>query len=268
MTTPRATVLIPTFDHGPLLGLAVDSALQQTVPVEVFIVGDGVPAQHKPFIHALVAREPRVRFFDHPKSARRGEHHRHSALAQARGDIVCYLCDRDLWLPDHVAQLLGLLQQADFAHSLPLHVHPNTVTFFSVDLEHPTFRDLVLRQGNRIPLSCAGHTLSFYRRLPEGWSDTPPDVPTDWHMFRKLLMRADCRAASGLLPTALTFPSPPRKSWPPEVRLAELQAWQARLADPAQRAGMVLQLMQRALRWRDHELANHIIALMSPRSGA
>ena len=100
MTTPRATVVIPTFDHGPLLGLAVDSALRQSVPVEVFIVGDGVPEAHKAFIRDLTAGDARVRFFDHPKSPGRGEAYRHAALAQARGEIVCYLCDRDLWLAD------------------------------------------------------------------------------------------------------------------------------------------------------------------------
>ena len=48
MTTPRATVVIPTFDHGPLLGLAVDSALRQSVPVEVFIVGDSTASEYGP----------------------------------------------------------------------------------------------------------------------------------------------------------------------------------------------------------------------------
>ena len=91
MTTPRATVVIPTFDHGPLLGLAVDSALRQSVPVEVFIVGDGVPEAHKAFIRDLTAGDARVRFFDHPKSPGRGEAYRHASrfvsefVASARG---------------------------------------------------------------------------------------------------------------------------------------------------------------------------------------
>jgi len=255
MTTPRATVVIPTFDHGPLLGLAVDSALRQSVPVEVFIVGDGVPEAHKAFIRDLTAGDARVRFFDHPKSPGRGEAYRHAALAQARGEIVCYLCDRDLWLPDHVEHLLGLLQQADFAHSLPLHVRGGQVQFFPVDLAHPVYRAQMLWRWNRVPLSCAAHTLRFYQRLPAGWDSTPPGVPTDWHMFRKFLSRPDCRCASGTLPTAITFPSPPRKDWSLQQRQDELQAWQARIADPAQRHGLVLGLLQLAVRARDHELA-------------
>ncbi|WP_169457890.1 glycosyltransferase family 2 protein [Ottowia thiooxydans] len=260
MNSIAATVVIPTFDHGPLIGLAVDSALRQTVPVEVFIIGDGVPEDQKPFLYKLAAREPRVRFFDHPKSPGRGEQYRHAALAHAQGEIVCYLCDRDLWLPDHVAQLLHLLQGADFAHSLPLHVLEKQVVFFSVDLIQPPFRDELLRVGNRIPLSCAGHTLSFYRRLPQGWTATPPGQPTDWHMFRKFLGHPKCRCASGTLPTAITFPSPPRKDWAPEIRLKELQAWQARITNPAERQVLVIHLLQMAIKTRDYELATFLAA--------
>lgn len=260
MFKPRATVVIPTFDHGPLIGLAIASALRQTVPVEIFVVGDGVPEAHKNVLHDLVARHPQVQFFDHPKSPGRGERYRHAALARARGEIVCYLCDRDLWLPDHVAHMLMLLQQADFAHSLPLHVRDGGVQFFPVDLVHPAYRQHMVQVGNRVPLSCAGHTLRFYQSIEGGWGDTPPGIPTDWHMFRKFLARPDCRCASGTLPTAITFPSPPRKDWPLETRLSELKAWQARIDDPGQRSILVLQLLQTAIRVRDHDLAAVLVA--------
>ena len=42
MTSPVATILVPTHDHGPTLRASVASALRQTVSdIEVFIVGDG-----------------------------------------------------------------------------------------------------------------------------------------------------------------------------------------------------------------------------------
>lgn len=72
MTKPTATVIVPTFNHGATLRLAVDSALAQTVPVEVFIIGDGVPDSNKSLIHDLVTADSRVRFFDHPKHISRG----------------------------------------------------------------------------------------------------------------------------------------------------------------------------------------------------
>ena len=60
----------------------------------------------------LTAADPRVRWFDNPKGPRHGELHRHAALQEARGEIVCYLCDDDLWLPDHVERMRALLDGA------------------------------------------------------------------------------------------------------------------------------------------------------------
>ena len=96
----KATVVIPTFDHGPLLEYSLASALRQTVPdIEVFIIGDGVPDVTRQIVARAVRQDPRVRFFDNPKGARRGEAHRHRALAEAKGSIVCYLSDDDLGRP-------------------------------------------------------------------------------------------------------------------------------------------------------------------------
>ena len=103
MTRPTltATVLIPTsIDRGPTLALAVDSVLRQTVrDLEVFIIGDGVHEVTREAARSLEKADSRVRFFDHPKHARRGEPYRHEALQEARGRVVCYLCDRDSICP-------------------------------------------------------------------------------------------------------------------------------------------------------------------------
>lgn len=42
MSDPVATVILPTFDHAKSLALAVRCALDQTVPIELFIIGDGL----------------------------------------------------------------------------------------------------------------------------------------------------------------------------------------------------------------------------------
>lgn len=258
MSTPVATVIVPTFDHGATIELTVASALRQTMPVEVLIIGDGVPDSHKVYMEQLVRSDARVRFLDHPKDPRRGEPYRHEALTQARGHIVCYLCDRDLWFPTHVERLATMLETADFAHSLPMHLHPGGLwQFFPVDLAHPVHRQLMLTHWNRVPLSCAAHTLSAYQRLPEGWSPTPAGTATDWHMFRKFLLDPQCRCASGAVPTALTFPSPPRKGWTMAQRVEELQGWKALIDNTATNTALMMRFMELAIQARDRELAGY-----------
>jgi hypothetical protein len=231
--TLAATVLVPTHDHGPTLLRSVPSILAQTVEdLEVFVIGDGVPDVTREVMAELTASDERVCFFDNPKGPRHGEIHRHEALKDARGEIVCYLSDDDLWLPGHLEQLRRLLADADFAHAQPLWIEPDGgPRHWLVDLGRPFYRDLLLGGENRIPHGCAGHTLELYRRLPAGWRTTPDGTPTDLYMWQQILAVPNCRAVSGSQPTALHFPSPLRQGWSIEKRLAELDSWGARLGD-------------------------------------
>ncbi len=69
MKAIAATVVIPTYDHGPTLRYAVQSALAQTVAdLEVLVVGDGVPDVTRELMAELTAADPRVRWFDNAKA--------------------------------------------------------------------------------------------------------------------------------------------------------------------------------------------------------
>lgn len=225
--TLAATVLIPTHDHGPTLLRSVRSALAQTVDdLEVLVVGDGVPDVTRELMGELVRKDSRVRFFDNPKGPRHGELHRHAALQEARGKIVCYLSDDDLWLPGHVEEMRGLLSEADFAHALPLWIDgEGGLHHFRIDLARPYWRELLLGGENRIPLSCGAHTLELYRSLPEGWRTTPEGTFTDLYMWQQILAAPGSRAVSGTTPTVLHFPSSARNGWNETQRLAELDGW-------------------------------------------
>src|SRR5438874_1772042 len=138
----RATVVIPTYDHGPTLDYSVRSALAQTVQeIEVFVIGDGVPDATRELVANLEREDERVRFVDRQKSPRQGEPYRHAVLMEeARGEIVCYLSDDDLWLPDHLEEMVDLLRAADFAHALPLRVKPDgKLDGWAIDLGYPWF---------------------------------------------------------------------------------------------------------------------------------
>ena len=82
-----ATVLIPTFNHGPTLRQSVGSVFDQTVSdLEIFIVGDGVPDMTREIVTELMSQDERIRFFDNPKGPRTGEIHRHRACPRGRGE--------------------------------------------------------------------------------------------------------------------------------------------------------------------------------------
>lgn len=259
----RATVLVPTHDHGPTLIHSVGTALAQTVSdIEVIIVGDGVNDVARGVIADLQRGDSRVRFLDYPKGPRYGEIHRHAALASARGRIVCYLSDDDLWLPNHIAEMESLLQaDIGFAHTLPLWIGPSDrLRYWSVDLAIPYYRDQTVLDRNWIPLSSAGHTLDLYRRLPIGWSTTPArQAGTTTYMWKKLL-ESGCGVMSGTQPTVLVFPSSERRGWSLERRVQELEPWHKHVADPS----WVASFRDRTL---DHFVRERALALsVTPRA--
>ncbi len=251
-STPVATVLIPTHNHGRLLTHSVNSALNQTVPdLEVFVVGDGVDEETRAAALSAAARDPRVRFFDFPKGPRHGEIHRHAALQEARGRIICYQSDDDLWLPGHVEQMLDLLRDADFAHALAMFIAAEQVISVCVGhLAEPATQERMRGRWNFIPLGNGAHTLELYRRLPFGWRTTPAGIWTDLYMWQQILAVDGVRAVSGRRPTVLHFPSPARVGWTLEQRERELIAWEARMQSPDFERELTLETLESALKAR------------------
>lgn len=238
---PLAAVLIPTHDHVATLDLAVRSALEQTVAeIEVLIVGDGVSEEVREVAAALLREDERVRFLDLPKGPNHGEVHRGTAIEGTEAEIVCYLCDDDLLLPEHVESMRELLAEADLAHSQNGYFDPDgTWHHIFADLSAPACRDWVLQPGqNVVALTGTAHTAAAYRRLPHGWRTTPDELWPDHYMWQQFLAQPWVRAVTAPRVTALQFPTHlgSREEWPPEQRRAELEGWRANLARPEGRA--------------------------------
>lgn len=256
----EATVLIPTHDHGRLLGRSVASVLRQTLEdFEILIIGDGATDETLATARALEGRDPRIRFIEREKSPRTGEPYRHEALQHARGWFVSYLADDDLWLPDHLACMRDVLADADFAHAFLLRIGVDgSLTPFLCDLALPVFvrRHLDERRlKNYMPLSCVSHRLDAYRRLPHGWRTTPPGLPTDLYMWRQWLAADGMRLASSSRVSVLNFADGDRRHLPLAERDAELQRWLDRTATPEGRLALSERLVARLRAEVVHEKA-------------
>jgi glycosyltransferase involved in cell wall biosynthesis len=212
MSPIAATVLLPTTgDRGPLLPYSVGSVLAQTVQdFEVFIVGDGIDDSTRAAATRLCEQDARVRLFDFPKHSRRGEPHRHEILTtEARGELVAYICDRDLWLPGHLEEVALLLRDADFGYTLRIRIDERDAPFLYPLIELCDRRTRAHAVRSRIQalvsLSAAAHTLGAYRRLPHGWRTTPEAFPTDSYMWLQFLEQPWVTVASSAMPTVLAF---------------------------------------------------------------
>jgi hypothetical protein len=248
----EVTVLVPTHDHGRLLLASVQSALTQTVrDLEILIVGDGVTEPTRAAVHHLLQIDSRVRFVDYPKAPQWGEQNRHRGVLEARGSIVCYLPDDDLWLPTHVETMQRLLADADFAHALPLPVRPDgTIGVWTLDLSLEFFRRLVLLGATRIGMGGTAHWVDAYHRLPLGWQAPPDGINPVLHLWQQVLAHPGLRAVSGSQPTVLRFLTPERATWTLEQRAAELDRWSESLSTPAGRDELRAQVIDVLVRDR------------------
>lgn len=228
----RASVIIPCHDKVATLPLVVDSVLRQSVQdLEVIMLGDGVTDATRAAIEALAAADPRVRFLDFPKGPHHGEAYRHDAVMAAESDAIFYLCDDDLLLPEHVADLLALLETATVVQSLNGYIRADgRVGSYAADLADPVSVDPILDESirfNSVSITGTAHRRSFYLEVGEHWETTPEGQWPDHHQFRRMARHPAYVGATSHRMTALQLPTSGdgRDTWSEADRVAELESW-------------------------------------------
>jgi glycosyltransferase involved in cell wall biosynthesis len=121
---PRVTVIIPTYNWSTVLPFSIGSALGQTFrDLEVLVVGDGCTDDSEAVVAAI--DDPRLRWIGLPENTGHQSGPNNEGLRQARGELIAYLGHDDLWLPHHLALLVGALSGgADLVHGITALVHP------------------------------------------------------------------------------------------------------------------------------------------------
>jgi hypothetical protein len=240
---PRISVLVPTHEHASTLRYAVRSVQAQGVDdLEILICGDGVGDELRAVVAGLQDADPRIRFFDLPKSPGIGELNRDRVMRQAKGRIICHHNDDDLWLPGHIEVLERALDDADFVGAMQVNVGTDgKVRGYYFDLERPEFVEPWLDwkpnnfgswASNGFGPIFVAHRLDAFLRLPEGWTTTPDGLPPDQVMWHKFLRQPWCRAKFLRWPIALHFASSDRHDWTPEQRAEELRRWTEIIESP------------------------------------
>ncbi|MFY9487679.1 MAG: glycosyltransferase family A protein [Solirubrobacterales bacterium] len=243
---PAITIITPSFNNGPTLEYAIESAQRQTfTEYEHFIVGDGIIDTGRAIAERYAAEDSRARFFDNPKGPRHGENWRHDALQHAAGDVICYLSDDDLWFDDHLETMMRLIPGHDFVHTLSVCAFANgTINLYYTDMSTPTYRERMLAGLNDMSPCALAHTRESYNRLGTGWTpDVPPGGFGDLTCWQQFLRIDGLRYGCGGTVTSLHVPAgDPEREDSDEARCAQLEALMARLRDPAQSAELRQQI--------------------------
>lgn len=240
---PKVLILCPTHDHADTLFASVASVVaQRFTDWEMVVIGDGAPPRTRQVMEAIQQAEPRVRYVWHPKSERYGEPHRDAVIRASTAEYVCQLSDDDLWTPEHLDVMTGLLEHAEWANQAPLRVlSDGRVEWWPINHGTEGIRRSITAG---VPVSAGPNFVAYrreaYLRLPEGWTSAPKTGPSDAFMWAKFFRLGSLRVASSAASSAIKFPSSEgeRRDRSPERRLAEIAPWLARLAEPGLTAGL------------------------------
>ncbi|MCI0703398.1 MAG: glycosyltransferase family 2 protein [Planctomycetia bacterium] len=107
---PLVSVVIPAYNRAHIVGRAIESALAQSwLPDEIVVVDDCSKDATRDVLADWQKRQPRVRpVFLANNSGPAGA--RNAGVEAARGELIAFLDSDDLWLPGHLAECVGLLQ--------------------------------------------------------------------------------------------------------------------------------------------------------------
>ncbi len=109
MSTPRVSVVIPTYNRAEFLREAIASVCAQTFADFEIVIGDNASGDHTPQVVADF-HDSRIRYFRHATNIGMTPNWQF-VISQARGEFVATLADDDLYLPEHLAVALDALAQ-------------------------------------------------------------------------------------------------------------------------------------------------------------
>lgn len=222
------SIAIPTHDRRETVVLAVTSALRQTRPAEeVIVLCDGCSDGTADAVRAL---DPRVVALELPKGPGYAYAHRNHALDLATGEIILWLGDDDLLLPDHVERIGEVWDGGgvDLVTAPAAMVHPDdSMEWIGADWSIPWHREqLRLRNANVMASVSVGVELV---RRAGGWDGTQLRFG-DWNLWKRVLA-VGARPAATTEPTVLHFGASGRvQAWPD--RVAQNSRWLEAISDP------------------------------------
>jgi len=107
---PLVTVITPTYNREQFLRQAIDSVLAQTMfDFELIVVDDGSTDNSWETLAEYKVKDNRIRTFWQPNQGQSVA--RNHALAEARGDYICFLDSDNYWPVDKLQQQLTVLEK-------------------------------------------------------------------------------------------------------------------------------------------------------------
>ncbi|MFN3307300.1 MAG: glycosyltransferase family 2 protein, partial [Candidatus Kapaibacteriota bacterium] len=162
ISTPKVSVIVPTFNRPSMLKNAIQSILNQTLQdFEIIVVNDAGED-----VRSVVEffNDKRIQYVSHSENKKLAAT-RNTGIRNARGKYVAYLDDDDVFLPNHLETLVSFLDanpKFKIAYTDAFRSHQKKVNgnYVVVRQDLPYSKDfdpIEILFGNYIPVLCIMH---------------------------------------------------------------------------------------------------------------
>ncbi len=112
MNSLKISVIVPTKDRPKMLPRAIDSICSQTIkPEEIIVINDASTTPYHDIIEQLKIRSPIPIIYQKCEQASGPSITRNTGAKIASGDILMFLDDDDIWLPQKLENQLNILTE-------------------------------------------------------------------------------------------------------------------------------------------------------------
>lgn len=188
-STPKFSILMPTFNRADIIGFAIESVLAQIEKnFELLIVGDGCTDNTAQVVKKYL-KDKRVKWFDFPKAPGFGYANRNKALKQAKGTYIGFAAHDDILFPDHLEILSKYLDEnknLDIVYSRSLWVDESGIILpSSFNLLDKDIFNYFMTTGNGIAASNFIHRRSCFDKV--GYWNEKLEKNADWDMWKRII---------------------------------------------------------------------------------
>ncbi|MBZ0300469.1 MAG: glycosyltransferase family 2 protein [Anaerolineae bacterium] len=111
MSSPKVTIVIPTYNRAHLLPPVIESITQQDYPdFDLLIVDDGSTDNTAEVIRPLAEADPRIRYFPLPRNGGIG-YARHAGANEVHTPYMALGDSDDLWVPGRLKRQMDILER-------------------------------------------------------------------------------------------------------------------------------------------------------------
>jgi len=192
-SSPKVSIVIPSFNRAALIGKALDTALSQTMKsVEVIIVDDCSTDSTQDIVHHYMEIDPRVRYIRLDTNSDLPAVPRNVGISAATGQYIAFLDDDDTWSSRKLARQVRVLDsrpEIDLVHSHLLATKNGGILRGLVSIQNPLRHDSshqALRKRNVLQCSSVIGRSEVFRALGGFDERAELRIVEDYHFWLRI----------------------------------------------------------------------------------